>query len=119
MTRHQPAIRLAKVAGSTLVPVRMFAYEGHDFDREFLAGGRTKVIHDLTVIALPVSQPDSHDVLSICHDMYALIEQPHLQVVQLVFADEQGAFPWSSNYSASERQFQPVLGAPVGAMTAN
>lgn len=117
--RGLPEIVLSGVPAPLIKGIVEELFEGHDFDREFLAGGRTKVIHDLTVIALPVSQPDSHDVLSICHDMYALIEQPHLQVVQLVFADEQGAFPWNSNYSASERQFQPVLGAPVGAMTAN
>ena len=49
--------------------------EGNDFDREFLAGGRTKVILDFNVIAVPVSDPEIHDVLSVCHDVYTLIDK--------------------------------------------
>ena len=94
-------------------------FEGHDFDREFLAGARTKVIHDLNVIAVPITNPESHDVLAICHDVYALIDMPNLQVVQLVFADESGAYPWSNDYAAQERQFQPVLGLAVGSGRTN
>lgn len=84
--------------------------EGHDFDREFLAGGRHKSIHGLTVMALPIERPESHDVLSICHDVYTMRGLSQVSAVQLVFADEAGAFPWSREYSQQERKFQPVLG---------
>lgn len=84
--------------------------EGHDFDREFLAGGRTKQIHGLDVMALPVSNPENHDVFAFCRDIYTLIDKPKIDAVQLVFANEKGAFPWSSGYAAQERQYQPVLG---------
>lgn len=84
--------------------------EGTDFDREFLAGQRTKLIEELTCMALPIEQPEAHEVLSICIDAYTIINQGHVKAVQLVFADEDGAFPWSKEYSAQERQFQPVLG---------
>ncbi|MFL1449269.1 DUF4262 domain-containing protein [Pseudomonas tritici] len=84
--------------------------DGHDFDREFLAGGRTKLIHGLDVMAIPVNAPESHDVFSICRDIYTLIDRPKIEAVQLVFANEGGAFPWSSEYAEQERQFQPVLG---------
>lgn len=84
--------------------------DGHDFDREFLAGGRNKTIHGLNVCALPIEQPERHDVLNICFDVYALRGLSQLTAVQLVFSDEAGAFPWSRGYSEQERQFQPVLG---------
>lgn len=84
--------------------------EGHDFDREFLSGGRHKSIHGLIVMALPIENPESHDVLTICHDVYTLRGLTKVDAVQLVFADESGAFPWSRDYSDQERKFQPVLG---------
>lgn len=88
--------------------------EGHDFDRDFLAGGRVKVILDFNVIAVPISAPEHHDVLSICHDIYTLIDGPGVEAVQLVFADESGAFPWSKDYSEMDRKYQPVLGMSGG-----
>jgi hypothetical protein len=84
--------------------------EGHDFDREFLAGNRTKIIHGFDVMAIPISSPQSHDVFSMCNDIYTLIDKPQLEAVQLVFANENGAFPWSSEYADQERQYQPILG---------
>lgn len=93
--------------------------EGHDFDREFLAGGRHKSIHGLTVMALPIELPESHDVLNICHDVYTLRGLSEVSAVQLVFADESGAFPWSREYSEQERKFQPVLGLAGSAGLAN
>lgn len=93
--------------------------EGHDFDRDFLAGGRHKSIHGLTVMALPIEQPEMHDVLTICHDVYTLRGLSQVKAVQLVFADEAGAFPWSREYNERERQFQPVLGMSGVAGLAN
>lgn len=84
--------------------------EGHDFDRDFLAGKRTKLIHDFNVIAVPINDPESHDVLSVCRDIYTFIDRPTIEAVQLVFANESGAFPWSRGYADQERQYQPVLG---------
>ena len=93
--------------------------QGHDFDREFLAGGRHKSIHGLIVMAMPIEQPESHDVLTICHDVYTLRGLPQIRAVQLVFADEGGAFPWSRNYCEQERKFQPVLGTAGSARLVN
>jgi len=93
--------------------------EGHDYDREFLAGGRSKVIAGLTAVAVPIESPHSHDVFTICYDAYTLLGRSSMKAVQLVFADESGAFPWSSAYNDQERQFQPVLGMGVGAGVAN
>lgn len=93
--------------------------EGHDFDREFLAGGRSKEIAGLTAVAVPVDFPQSHDVFNICYDAYTLLGRPTVEVVQLVFADESGAFPWSTEYNDQERQFQPVLGMGRGEGLAN
>lgn len=84
--------------------------EGTDFDREFLAGKITKLIGGLTCMALPIEQPEAHDVLIFCLDAYTVLGRSDLKAVQLVFADEDGAFPWSKEYAAQERQFQPVLG---------
>lgn len=84
--------------------------EGHDFDREFLAGGHSKVIVGLTVIALPIESPESFDVFNFCADAYTMLGRGPVEAVQLVFADEAGAFPWSREYCEQERQFQPVLG---------
>lgn len=95
--------------------------EGHDYDREFIAGKRSISILGLTVMALPIEQPECHDVLSICHDVYTLRGLPQVSAVQLVFADESGAFPWSSDYCDQERKYQPVLGMAgvAGASLAN
>ena len=84
--------------------------EGHDFDRDFLAGNRTKIVHGFNVMAVPIDRPQSHDVFSMCQDFYTLIDKPKLEAVQLVFANERGAFPWSSDYADVERQYQPILG---------
>jgi hypothetical protein len=84
--------------------------EGHDYDREFLAGGRSKTIAGFTVVAVPVEAPDAQDVLNFCHDAYTMLGQGSVKAVQLVFADESGAFPWSPEYNDHERQYQPVLG---------
>jgi hypothetical protein len=84
--------------------------EGNDFDREFLTGGRTKIILDFNVMAVPVTTPETHDVFSVCHDIYTLIDRPQFEAVQIVFANEGGAFPWSQGYAEHEKQFQPVLG---------
>lgn len=93
--------------------------EGHDFDREFLSGGRHKSILGLTVMALPIDRPERHDVLTICHDVYILRGLSQVSAVQLVFANESGAFPWSREYSEQERKFQPVLGVSGFAGLAN
>jgi hypothetical protein len=85
-------------------------FQGHDFDRKFLAGARTKVIHGLQAMALPVINPENHDVLSVCLDIYTLKDMPRPEVVQIVFADEFGSYPWSIGYASDERKFQPVLG---------
>jgi hypothetical protein len=84
--------------------------EGNDFDREFLAGGRTMSIMDIDVMAVPVSSPENHDVFSVCYDFYTLIDRSSFQAVQIVFANEGGAFPWGVGYAEHEKQFQPVLG---------
>lgn len=93
--------------------------EGHDFDRGFIAGKHSKSIHGLTVMALPIEKPESHDVLSICHDVYTLRGLSQVSAVQLVFADEAGSFPWSRAYSENERKYQPVLGLAGAGVLAN
>ena len=93
--------------------------EGHDFDRGFIAGKYSKSILGLTTMALPIQEPESHDVLNICHDVYTLRGLSQVSAVQLVFADEAGAFPWSRDYNEHERKFQPVLGVAGGAGLAN
>ncbi|NVL49969.1 DUF4262 domain-containing protein [Pseudomonas syringae pv. actinidiae] len=84
--------------------------DGHDFDREFLAGGRNKIYHGLNVCALPIERPEHHDVLNICSDVYTLRGVSPVSAVQLIFSNEAGAFPWSGDYREEERQYQPVLG---------
>jgi len=110
--RGMPELVMTGVPSPMVKGIVEELFEGHDFDREFIAGQRTKVIHDLTVMAVPIHNPESHDVLAICHDIYTLIGRPGVSAVQLVFADEGGAFPWNAEYAAQERQFQPVLGFP-------
>lgn len=88
--------------------------EGHDFDREFLSGGRPKLIHDYNVIALPIETPEQHQVLNLCRDFYTLIDKPAFNAVQLVFADERGAFPWTAGYRQEDRESQPLLGVGFG-----
>lgn len=96
-------VHLVKAVVSELI-------EGHDFDREFLDGKRSKVIMGFNAIALPVDAPGSHAVLSICCDYYTLNDNSDLRAAQIVFADEKGRFPWSAGYSEQERRLQPILG---------
>lgn len=100
----------------TGVPVHMVKavvsefMEGHDFDRDFLAGKRSKIILGFNTIAVPVDAPATHEVLEISRDFYTLNDQPDFRATQIVFADEHGAFPWSDGYSEQDRLMQPVLG---------
>lgn len=111
MYQHQmPELVFSGVPVPVVKSIVQDLCEGNDFDREFLAGGRTKVILDFNVIAVPVSAPETHDVLSVCHDVYTLIDRSQVEAVQLVFANEGGAFPWSQGYAEQEKQYQPVLG---------
>lgn len=84
--------------------------EVNDFDLEFLEGRHTKIIQDFNVMAVPITDPETHDVFLVCRDIYTLIDRQQIEAVQLVFANEVGAFPWSKGYAENERQFQPVLG---------
>lgn len=84
--------------------------EGHTFDREFLAGQRTKLIEGFQTIALSIDAPSAHQALSMCCDYYTLTGRSDLRAVQIVFADELGRFPWTSGYSEHDRQLQPIMG---------
>ncbi len=105
-----PELVFSGVPGPIVQNVVSSLCDGNDFDREFLAGARSKVIHGFTVVAVPIDSPKDHSELDVCNDFYTLIDKDGLRAVQLVFSDEQGAFPWSRTYSEADRQFQPVLG---------
>tara|TARA_R110002124_G_scaffold128157_9_gene288606 strand:- start:13299 stop:13832 length:534 start_codon:yes stop_codon:yes gene_type:complete len=85
--------------------------EGHDFDREFLRSERSKTILGFSVIAMPITDADGLVELGLCRDYYTLAGLGSISAVQLVFSDENGAFPWSESYSESDRSFQPVFGS--------
>lgn len=117
--RQLPEVVLTGVPTPMVKPIVEELFEGLDFDRDFLAGKRTKTIYDLRVMALPLHDTEKHDVLAICRDVYTLNGENKLKAVQLIFADQEGRFPWSAEYAASERQYQPVLEMPPGAGRAN
>lgn len=92
---------------------------GTDFDREFLAGQRTKVIYGFEVMAVPIDKPEDHTELWVIRDYYSLTDKPQPKVVQLVFADSAGRYPWHKDSDPESREMQRMLGFQNQVLRAN
>lgn len=93
--------------------IEKLCVEATDFDKDFLAGKRSKVVEGFNVTALTIDRPETLQELQICRDYYALHLDSKLNVCQLVFANEGGIYPWNREYSEIDRLSQPLLAMPA------
>lgn len=112
--RNLPELIFSGVPSNVVQNIVAALSEGLDFDREFLRSERLKQILNFDVMALPIDDPNSLEVMQVCRDYYTLIGRHEMQAVQLVFADENGSFPWSPDCSDANKACQPLFGVTAG-----
>lgn len=79
----------------------------------FLAGKQMLNIRGFDTMAIPVQPSLAVKELEICRDYYVLHGVKRLDVVQVVFADAAGRFPWYAGYPEADRLRQPLVGQSV------